>query len=122
MSEPFIADIDRNVNFGRTILVTSTGTATFYPMGGTAFKISVRGAAVYYQWGVAQNTTPTNNTAATQMDWLPQNAVVRMSRPQPAFGSYRIPEPLVYSSALGGAFDWPLIKTLLTGRYALSAD
>ncbi len=102
MSEAFISDMDRTKNFGRTLLFTSSGTATYYELGCTAAKISVRGAAVYYQWGVPQNATPTIATAATQMDWIPQNGVVRVSRPQEATGIW-----ILQDTGAAGVFVTP---------------
>jgi hypothetical protein len=85
MMEAFISAPD-STGFVLTQLITSSGTATFYPVAGPDVKISVRSAAVYYAWGKKGNTTPTNGTAATQMDWLPQNAVVRLGKPSESDG------------------------------------
>lgn len=80
--EAFIAKADHGTGFSKTTLITSSGTATFYQVDGPDAKISVRTAAVYFAWGKASNTAPTaSGTAATQMDWLPQNAVVRLGKP-----------------------------------------
>lgn len=85
--EAFVGNANYGTGFPTTILITSSGTATFYAVGGKTLKISVRSNPVYYQWGKKDNTTPTaSGTAATQMDWLPQNAVVRMGKPDSADG------------------------------------
>ncbi len=86
MTEAFVTNMDRTVMFGKTILMTSSGTATFQPLDGPDVKIAVRTNPVYYQWGVKGNVTPTVATAATQCDWLPQNAVVRLGKPLDASG------------------------------------
>ncbi len=84
--EAFISAPD-STGFVLTTLITSTGTAVFYPLPGPDVKISVRSAAVYFAWGKKGNTAPTaSGTAATQMDWLPQNAVVRLGKPSEADG------------------------------------
>lgn len=84
--EAFISAPD-STGFVLTQLITSSGTATFYPVSGPDVKISVRSAAVYYAWGRKGNTTPTGSGAATtQMDWLPQNAVVRLGKPSESDG------------------------------------
>lgn len=84
--EAFISAPD-STGFVLTTLITSSGTATFYPFNGPDVKIAVRTAAVYYAWGKRGNTAPTASGAATtQMDWLPQNAVVRLGKPSEADG------------------------------------
>lgn len=85
--EAFIANSPHDTGFSVTTLITSSGTATFYPVNGIACKLAVRTAAVYYQWGKKSSTAITAaGTAATQADWLPQNAVVRLGRPQDCDG------------------------------------
>lgn len=85
--EAFTGNASQATGYGNTILITSSGTATFYAVGGKTLKLSVRSNAVYFQWGKKDNTTPTaSGTAATQMDWLPQNSVTRMSKPEFADG------------------------------------
>ncbi len=85
--EAFIAKADHGTGFSKTTLITSSGTATFYPVDGPDMKIAVRTAAVYYAWGKAANTAITaSGTPATQADWLPQNFVGRLGKPGDADG------------------------------------
>lgn len=80
--EAFIANSPHGTGFSVTTLITSSGTATFYPVAGNAVKLSVRSAAVYYQWGKSSSAPITaSGTVATQTDWIPQNAVLRLGRP-----------------------------------------
>ena len=85
--EAFIANAPHGTGFSVTTLITSSATATFYPVSGIAVKLAVRSNAVYYQWGKSSSTAITaSGTAATQADWLPQNSVVRLGRPQDCDG------------------------------------
>lgn len=45
--------------------------------------IAVRTGPCYWRWGTA-GTTVSASTAATQGGWLPQNAVIRMHKPENA--------------------------------------
>lgn len=85
--EAFTANSPHGTGFSVTTLITSSGTATFYAIAGAAIKLSVRSAAVYYQFGKSNSAAITaSGTAATQADWIPQNGVIRLSKPQDTDG------------------------------------
>lgn len=72
--------------FAKTILVTSSGTASFTAIPSPDVMISVRSNPVYFQWGKANNAAITTATAATQGNWLPQNVLTRIGKPQDSDG------------------------------------
>lgn len=80
--EAFTPQAGHGTGFAVTTLITSSATATFYPVDGTAVKLAVRSAACYFQWGRKSSTPITaSGVVATQADWLPQDSVSRFSRP-----------------------------------------
>lgn len=77
--------------FVKTQLIISTVTATFYKVDGPDVRLSLRANPVYFAWGNANNTAPTaSGTPATQMDWLPVNSNIIMSKPIEAEGIWII--------------------------------
>lgn len=83
---PFCPQVSNNAKKETlALLVTSTGTSAAHDLSGLGpdLKISVRSNGVYYRFGSAA-TEVSAGTAATQGDWLPANAVIRVKKPQGA--------------------------------------
>jgi hypothetical protein len=64
------------------LLITTTGSSVAHDISnlGPDLKISARSNALYFRFGNA-STTVTASTAATQGDWLPSGAIIRIKKP-----------------------------------------
>lgn len=65
------------------VLITAgSGTAATDISGlGPDLKITARSAPFYYRFGNRTTTVTASGAAATQGDWFPQSAVLRMKKP-----------------------------------------
>lgn len=80
---PFCPQYSAAAKETTAVLVTATSTTAVTDISGLGpdLKISVRSNPAYFRFGNAATTVTASGTAATQGDWLPTGAVIRIRKP-----------------------------------------